>query len=220
MGCSVVEQEELKNYIEALEGRQKDLNSRNIELADTLSASSFGNTDDKTLIHYQLEADNLKMLVQRQLRGDTPKMDEAGNVIYIKQTNRDLIPLNELGVAQVMITLSMYIDKNTFLSNLDLPRMYELLFSLGSNLNDFFYINLSAIGLDTPEKQSKYPLIIKSILDVCEFSLRRAIDGQEAKNMNTRNISVNQGNNNGGNQNQMMSPQKIQKFNLFSPSSW
>ena len=208
---------DLYEYITALENKQKALSDKNNELSESIQASAFGNTEDKTVIHYQLEADNLKMLVQRNLRGDVPKMD-GNNVIFIKQNNKEQIPLNDLGVSGVMYIISMYIDKNTFLSNIDLPRMYEILFTLGSNLNDFFYINLTYIGLDTPEKQSKYPLIIKSILDVTEFSLRRAIDGKERESMNSKNINVNQGQ--GQAQGLQLSPQKVNKFNIFNPSTY
>lgn len=212
-------EQDIYGYIQELEQQNKELNNKNIELSGGIQASYFNNQEERTLIHYQLEAEELLERINRQLSGEIPVKDEEGNIQYVQTENSEIVTLNETGKAGVMYILGLYINKNTFLTTLDLERIYEILYQLGSDLNEFFYCNLTTIGLDTPQKKSKYPLIMNSILNAVEFGLRRSIQGREADRITEKRIVTE---NTGYNRSQLMSmgQQKTQKFNLFNPRTW
>lgn len=213
-------EQDIYNYIKELENQNAELSNKNVELNGGLSASYFGNQEERTLIHYQLEAEELLERINRQLSGEVPVMDLEGNIDYVKAEDTELITLNDKGKAGVMYILGLYINKNSFLTNLDLNRIYEILYKLGNDLNDFFYCNLTTIGLDTPQKKSKYPLLINSILDAVEFGLRRSIGGAESQRVNEKRIVTESSG--FGRQSPLLSmgSSKPQKFNIFNPKSW
>lgn len=80
-----------------------------------------------------------------------------------------------------MNLLSMYINKETFLSWYKEERINEILSDIGDNLNKFLLVNGKAMGLDTEYKKTKYPLIVVTILHSIENAYRRALLGSENK---------------------------------------
>lgn len=89
------------------------------------------------------------------------------------------INLNEYGISEIMNTLSMYINKETFLSFYKEERINEIMADIGDKLNEFLLINGKLMGLDTEFKKTKYPLMVITVLHSIESSYRRALGGNE-----------------------------------------
>lgn len=107
---------------------------------------------------------------------------------YVEVLDEEKKPLNEYGVAEFMRIISMYITKETFLSNYTEERINEILGDLGDALNNFLYCNYEKMGMDTKFKESKFTILILNILHAIESCYRRAIGGAEQYNLRSRAI--------------------------------
>lgn len=129
------------------------------------------------------------------------------------------INLNEYGVSEIMNTLSMYINKETFLSFYKEERINEILADIGDKLNEFLLINGKLMGLDTEFKKTKYPVMVVTILHAIESGYRRALLGSE--NRGTREgIIITQHQPQLGNQMPMQIPVSKKKWSAFDKSTW
>ena len=199
------------------------LRNQNINLANSLNSSQFGsNAMNQNLIEFQLEAEQFKADLQRYIAGDEIKIDETGNIFYVKQTNPELKTLNELGVNVVMRIISGYITKQTFLSVYSEERINEIIGELGQLIRIRIYSNADKVGLDTEYKLSDFGVLIFTILTFVESAYRRAIGGKEREGIKeSRIVTQNQplGNNMGG-QGYPTSIMPKKKFSLFNSKSW
>jgi hypothetical protein len=272
--------------IEGLQAQNKDLQSSNAELSQSMVSSNFDPQADENLIQYQLETDKILERIEHYLKGDqikfnngnvyfeTPKKtlfchvvkNKKGTVYTIDvKTNKiwkiadyktkfiaenlensehfgdgkdiiedketqflkfeklqviddELVNFNKYGVAELMRILSMYVTKETFLSNYKEERINEIMGDLADALNNFWYCNYEKIGMTTKYKESKYHLIVLNILHVVESCYRRSVDGSEQENLRTRAI-VTQSNNVGG-MGGIRGPVQKPKFNPIDKSTW
>ncbi len=131
--------------------------------------------------------------------------------------DKSRINLNEYGISEIMKTLSMYINKETFLSFYKEERINEIMADIGDKLNEFLLINGKLMGLDTEFKKTKYPLMIVTILHTIESSYRRALLGNE--NRGTREgILITQHQPQGANNMPMQTPKK--RWSAFDKTTW
>lgn len=158
-----------------------------------------------------LEIDSWKILDKLK---DT-KLKEGG-YRYIQVLDENKKPLNEYGVSEFMRILSMYVTKETFLSCYDEERIYEILDDLSTEINKFLYCNYEKMGMDTKFKESKYSLIIVNIIHTVESCYRRALNGNEQKNLNLKAIITQGGGNYMGSSQQPIK----KKWSPFKPASW
>ncbi len=208
-------------YISQLEksGADKDIQIQKLQQGN-ISSSQFSATQDENLIRYQLDTDGILERIEHFLKGDKINVDDEGNVSYITPEEEDR-NFNEYGVNEFMRIISMYLNKETFLSNYDEQRINEIIADLGDALNNFLYCNYEKVGMDTDFKISKYTLIVLNILHTIESCYRRAIGGAEQINIRTGRIVTQsqpiQGSSYG------MGPQSMvrkRKWNPFDKSTW
>ena len=167
---------------------KKDLKNINLDLQNKLVGSSFGNTEDEqTLIHYQLETEKILERIEHFLRGDQIKVVD-GNTFYESPKDKKLENFNKYGVAEFMRIISMYVTKETFLSNYEEDRINEIIADLGDALADFLYCNYEKMGMDTKFKETKFTLIVLNVLHTIESCYRRALGGEEMKGLRQRAI--------------------------------
>ncbi len=154
--------------------------------------------------------------LKKGLRGKNKKFVSRGNATKdIPDPER--INLNEYGISEIMNTLSMYINKETFLSYYKEDRINEIMADIGDELNKFLLINGKLMGLDTEYKKTKYPLMVVTILHTIESAYRRALMGNE--NRGTREgILITQHQPQSG----MAMPMQAQKkrWSPFDKSTW
>ena len=207
-----------ETVLEDIDSQNKELKNKNFELQSALVGSSFGGTaEEQTLIHYQLETEKILERIEHFLRGDQIKVMK-GNVFYEKATDPKLINFNKYGVAELMRIISMYVTKETFLSNYEEDRINEIIADLGDALADFLYCNYEKMGMDTKFKETKFTLIVINILHTIESCYRRALGGAEMKGLRERAIVTQT--NPIGNPSMQMGAMPRRRFNPFKPKTW
>jgi len=165
----------------------KDLKNKNVDLQSAIVGSNFSGSEEPTLIHYQLETEKILERIEHFLKVDQIKVKD-GDVFYETPTDKKLINFNKYGVSEIMRIVSMYVTKETFLSNYEEERINEILADLGDALADFLYCNYEKMGMDTKYKETKFTLIVINILHVVESCYRRALGGEEMKGLRQRAI--------------------------------
>ena len=184
-------EEELEGFDESIfdqvSEENKALRNKNLDLTSSMVGSNFNSAEEPTLIHYQLETEKILERIEHFLRGDKIKVRD-GDVYYETPKDKKLINFNEYGVAELMRIISMYVTKETFLSNYEEERINEILADLGDALADFLYCNYENMGMDTKFKQTKFTLIVLNILHTIESCYRRALGGEEMKGLRQRAI--------------------------------
>ena len=120
--------------------------------------SAFSPQLQDNLIKWQLELDNILERAEHILRADTLKF-EAGNILWIPNKSPENNILNEYGVQEVMRILSMYLNRNTILSDYEPEEIREKVYDFGRELNDLFFMKYEAMGLIGLEKRKNFPMI-------------------------------------------------------------
>ena len=211
-----MENQSPEDYISQLEN---ELNVRSGQIGQMNSAlqNNIGSMNEN-LIVFQLEVDELKDKIYHLLRGDILIPDENGNMIYSDSDDDSLKTLNDYGVKLIMNTLEFYLNRNTLLSHYKDERINKILFDLGNKLRKIIYINYEKMGMDTIEKQSRYPMIVLNILHSVESAYRRSLMGGERESLRSaRVVTQTQPIGNGNN---IMVNQKRRGFSLLNPRSW
>jgi hypothetical protein len=109
--------------------------------------SAFAPQNQDNLIKWQLELDNILERAEHILRGDKLEF-EHGNLVWKRNHNPDENILNEYGVAEVMRILSMYLNRNTILSDYEPEEINTKVLDFGRELNDLFFMKYEEMGLD------------------------------------------------------------------------
>ena len=134
------------------------------------------------LIQWQLELDSILERVEHMLRGDKPTFD-SGSIVWKKPEKDEDKILNDFGVGEIMRILSMYLNRNTILSNYREETIDDKMYDLGNELADLFYLKYEAMGLNTLEKRKLYPIICRELVDVVHSSYLRALHGGERESL-------------------------------------
>lgn len=176
-----LEQEERNNsqsplqqsYNRAMQGQQMMANP---------TPSYFPNINQDNLIKWQLELDSILERTEHMLRGDKPKF-QNGNLIWIPASNDKERILNEMGVAEIMRILSMYINRNTILSNYDEKTIGFKVYDFGCEVSDFMFLRYDSVGLDDLNKRKLYPIMIRELVDIVHSAYLRALNGGERESL-------------------------------------
>jgi len=137
-----------------------------------------GQHNQDNLIKWQLELDSILERIEHILRGDKPTM-ENGNMIFTPPKNEKDAIFNDYGVAEIMRILTMYLNRNTILSNYDEDTINWKVLDFGFEISDLIFLKYEEMGLDTLEKRKRYPMIIRELVDTIHSSYLRALNGGE-----------------------------------------
>jgi len=174
-----------QSYARAMQQQQNDVRSY---ASQTLVS---GGAQDN-LIKWQLELDSILERVEHMLRGDKPRFVN-GNLIFLPATDDKEKILNDFGVAELMRILSMYLNRNTILSNYDEETINFKVFDFGNEVSDLFYLKYEDMGLNTLEKRKLYPIIIRELVDSVHSAYLRALHGGERQSLHEqRSVSQNE----------------------------
>lgn len=108
--------------------------------------SAFAPQNQDNLIKWQLELDNILERAEHILRGDK-LVFESGNLIWKENQDPQDNILNEYGVQEVMRVLSMYLNRNTILSDYEDKEIKYKVLDFGRELNDLFFMKYEELGL-------------------------------------------------------------------------
>ena len=161
--------------------------------------SAFTTQKDENLIRWQLELNDILERAEHILRGDVPKYNR-GVLIWIKNPYPEKNPLSEWGVQEVMKILSMYINRNTILSDYDNTEINYKVFDFGRRINNLFFMRYDELGMDNEQKRKNYEILIGEMVDLVHSSYKRALHGGERRSLREM-IQVTQTHNSAGMQN-------------------
>lgn len=190
--------DENERYVEQLEQallKEKGISTQMSTAA--MNASSFQSIEEKDLMRYQLEIDELLEKIEHLLRGDIAKRDAKGNIIWVSPENEKDWIFNHYGVQRIMSIACMYINKNTMLSNYDELTINKKILDLGNELNDLIFTSYEEMGIESEKETKLYPIIVLSITDMAHSTYLRALNGMENKGLRerimvTQNLNPNQ----------------------------
>ncbi len=197
---------------------QEKMKREQVEQQMGQQASRFGSTkQDEDLIRWQLELDNILERVEHLLRGDLLNFDQGGNLIWTKPEDQDDVLFNENGVQEILRMLSLYLNRNTILSNYDEETINYKVYDFGMELIDLIFMKYEQMGLDDKQKIKYYPMICREIIDVVHSAYLRALNGGERQSLRearhvSQQINPIQPNIPGMNQ--------PKTFSLMKPSTW
>jgi len=169
-----VEQEELRKSFNTTQ--------QNIDPRAYSQQSAFAPMMQDNLIKWQLELDNILERAEHILRGDVI-VHEQGHLIWKKNPNTENNILNEYGVQEVMRILSMYLNRNTILSDYFQVEIQEKVLDFGREISDLFFMKYETIGLITLEKRKNYPMLMREIIDTVHSAYKRALAGGERRSL-------------------------------------
>ena len=144
--------------------------------------SAFAPQMQENLIKWQLELDNILERCEHILRGDK-LVFQNGNLTWQPCGNPSAQILNEYGVQEVMRVLSMYLNRNTILSDYDDTEIREKVLDFGRELSDLFFMKYEEMGLVGLEKRKNYPMLIREMVDIVHSSYKRALHGSEKRSL-------------------------------------
>jgi len=212
--------DEAIKYIEQLEA---ELSHKNASIGGMNNAmqQNMNSGMNENLIVFQLEVQDLVERISHLLKGDIVKIDENGNTYYEAPEDDSLKTMNDYGVKMIMNTLEFYINRNTLLSHYDQTRIDKILFDLGNKIRMLIFINYEKMGLNTIEKQSRYPMIVINIIHTVESAYRRSLQGGERESLRSaRVVTQSQPLGNNGMMSMGMGQSRRRGFNPFKVRSW
>lgn len=146
------------------------------------STSAFASQGNEDLVKWQLELDNILERIDHLLRGHKLQFKD-GNLVWSETDKDDEKIFNDYGVNEVLRILSMYLNRNTILSNYD-EEMIELkIFDIGNEIADLILNKYEAMGLDSKTKMVIYPMIIRELIDIIHSAYLRALKGGERESL-------------------------------------
>ncbi len=209
--------DEKDQYIEKLEAEVTKRGTENAQVTQgAISSSMFGSMQDPNLIEFQLELNDILERIERLLKGQKVEVDAEGNARYVEPKDKSLRVFNDFGVQFLMDILSFYLNRNTMLTFHKEERINKIIFDIGTEISDQVFLNHKKMGLDSPEKYRRYPLIVLELVHTIENVYNRSLMGGERKSLRTM-MSVTQSVPLRDN----LSPQAPKKnTSIFKPWTW
>lgn len=122
-----------QSYNQAMQRQQAD--ARNFASNTLVSGQGL----NQNLIQWQLELDSILERVEHMLRGDRPRFVN-GSLIFVAPENDEDKIFTDFGVSEIMRVLSMYLNRNTILSNYDEETINWKVLDFGNEIADLIYL--------------------------------------------------------------------------------
>jgi hypothetical protein len=181
-------EENPEDYLKQLEQENQAQQSQINHLTSVASSSGLFGQKDSNIVSMEIDTDDILERVEHFLRGDLAERS-GDNVVWRTPENSPYALLNEAGINQVMQILHGYVSRVHSLSYYEnIERIYEILADLGEELSCVIYCNYEKMGMDTPYKKSKYKLIVLYILHSIESNYRKALRGNQLREINSARI--------------------------------
>jgi hypothetical protein len=204
-------------YVRELEAAYKEEQNKARELSMNNATSVFAGGEEGNLIEWQLELDNILERIEHLLRGDRIEFDESGQMHWKKPESPEDEVFNEYGVQEILRILSMYLNRNTILSNYDEDTINNKVYDFSLELIDLILVNHVRMGMNTDHKKRLFPMIVREIVDTVHSSYLRALNGGERESLR-KVMSVTQTAFPAGGG--LPQPPPSKKFNILKPTTW
>jgi len=171
---------------------------------------------NENLIKWQLELEDILEKARHILREDVIII-ENGNIIWKPHPNQEKRIFNDEGVNEFLRVLTMYVNRNTILSNYEPQEIKDKVYDFGKEVNDLIFMKYENLGMNTEEKRKNYPMLVREIIDIVHSAYKRAQWGMENESLRTaRQIT----------QSEQLSPMRMQENsplkerNLLNPARY
>lgn len=154
------------------------------------SHSQFGSKVSDDIARWQLELNDILEKAEHMLKGDIVVF-EQGQLIWKDNPTPKDNTLNKKGVQLCMKLLSMYINRNTILSDYTDDEVRYKVLDFGKRINNLIFLKYDEMGMDTEEKRKEYTAIVGALTDIVHSAYARAKDGRERESYR-KMISVSQ----------------------------
>jgi len=155
------------------------------------ASAMFSNQPKSNLVEWQLDFKDELQDIQQFLRCDIIGKDDQGNTAWIRNPNKEEVVFNDRGVNDIIREIRMFLNKNKVLSNYSIDEIKPRIRMIGHELRMLIYNNYETYGIDNEYKMCNYSIMVITLLSMIEDSYRRAINGEERKDLNQARI-VNQ----------------------------
>jgi hypothetical protein len=155
------------------------------------ATTMFGTQQKPNLVEWQLDFKAELTDIERLLKCDIMIRDQEGNELWITNPDSNKVVFNTTGVNDIMREIRMFLNKNKVLSNYSVDEIKPRIRMIGHELRMLIYNNYEEYGIDNTYKMNNYPIVIITLLSMIEDSYRRAINGEERKDLNQARV-VNQ----------------------------
>ncbi len=208
------------SYYQQLENQLVSKDSELVRANQGMVSSMFSGQQEPNLIEFQLELNDIIERIEMLLRGKVLTTDTEGNTTYEEPKDDDLKPFNEFGVQLLMSIVTSYVNRNTILSNYKEERIYKILYDLGWEIADQIYLNYEKMGMNTPDKMKRYPMIFTQIMHMIESVYMRALHGGERDSLRSARMVTQNVVSGGGQQMYPNYGMKKKRFSIINPFSW
>lgn len=168
---------------------QEYAKSRSYGAGGSYPSSVFQYNPTDNLVKWQLELNDILERAEHILREDIVLV-KNGRITWQKNPNQKGRIFNEYGVQEIMRILSMYINRNTILSDYEPDEISDKVFDFGKEVNDLVFMKYREFGMTDLEKRKNYPMLLREIIDIVHSAYKRALYGGERESLRTaRQIS-------------------------------
>lgn len=164
------------------------------------SAAMFAGAQKQNLVEWQLDFRPELEDIEHLLRCDIIVRDKDGQEHWSPNPNNNYIVFNSQGVNDIIRYIRMFLNKNKVLSFYKAEEIKPRVRMLGHELRCLILNNYEEYGMDTPYKQNNYSFMVLTITDMIDSAYRRAINGEERRDLNQARVVQ---------QNEAMVPQNI-----------
>lgn len=185
------------------------------------SPAMFGGGQKQNLVEWQLDFSKELIDIERLLRSDILIRDKNGNEDWIPNPNPMRVLFNEVGVQDILRFIFTMVNKNKVLSNYDDDEIRARVHLIKHELRVLIYNNYEVYGMDNEYKMNNYSMVIHTIGSLIEDAYRRAMNGEERRDLNSARM-VNQNEPMMGNVNVYpgMQQQKRGMLSKLAPWNW
>lgn len=155
-----------------IDAQQREMESE-AEIQADEGWSSPMSTQDPQLTKWTLTPDELLEFIEHELRGEDFDFETKKWMIKSKAI------MNETGVRQIISIIRHHVNKIFFLSNLDEPQIYDMMFNLSNNLTQLLFNNGTEFEIDWSKGHQNF--LVDNVCDLVFAGLRKSYDQGERK---------------------------------------
>lgn len=175
--------------LEQEENRGKMTGAYNQALTQNTSPSSYQNSTFQynptdNLVKWQLELNDILERAEHILKEDIVAV-ENGNIVWKPNPNPDKRIFSDYAVQEILRVLSMYVNRNTILSDYEPEEINDKVYDFGKEVNDLVFMKYEDFGLTSLEKRKNYPMLIRQLIDIVHSAYKRALYGAEKDSLRT-----------------------------------
>lgn len=179
--------QEQQAYIQELENKLIEVTQSGQQQIP--NAQMFNNGQKQNLVEWQLDFGEELGRIEHHLRCDIIVTDPSTKQrVWAKNPNSKFVVFNDQGVNDLVREITMFLNKNTVLSNYREDQIAERVRQFGHELRALIYNNYEEYGVDNEYKQNNYPIMVITILAMIESAYRRSINGEERRDLNSARI--------------------------------